>query len=99
MKPLIIQIEYGTTKDMLAMISASRAISAGNSSGYNYASGRLDHQTYFKSIRVEQEHLACVVLDREGDPVKIGRLQRYVADVKSDINREMQLEELKKMAA
>jgi sec-independent protein translocase protein TatB len=27
----------------------------------------------------------------------LGRLQRYVSDVKSDINREMQLEELKKM--
>jgi sec-independent protein translocase protein TatB len=26
-----------------------------------------------------------------------GRLQRYVADVKSDINRELQLEELKKL--
>jgi sec-independent protein translocase protein TatB len=26
-----------------------------------------------------------------------GRLQRYVSDVKSDINREMELEELKKM--
>lgn len=40
------------------------AISAGNSSGYNYASGRLDHQMYFKSIRVEQAHLEAVVLDR-----------------------------------
>jgi lambda family phage portal protein len=39
-------------------------VAAGNSSGYNYASGRLDHQTYFKSIRVEQAHLECVVLDR-----------------------------------
>ena len=39
-------------------------VAAGNSSGYNYASGRLDHQTYFKSIRVEQSHLASVVLDR-----------------------------------
>ncbi|MEZ6233418.1 MAG: phage portal protein [Phycisphaerales bacterium] len=39
-------------------------VAAGNSSGYNYASGRLDHQTYFKSIRVEQEHLARVTLDR-----------------------------------
>ena len=28
-----------------------------------------------------------------------GRLQRYVADVKADINRELQLEELKKMQA
>jgi sec-independent protein translocase protein TatB len=26
-----------------------------------------------------------------------GRLQRYVSDVKADINREMELEELKKM--
>lgn len=39
-------------------------IAACNSSGYNYASGRLDHQTYFKSIRVEQHSLATVVLDR-----------------------------------
>jgi len=39
-------------------------VAAGNSAGYNYASGRLDHQTYFKSIRVEQAHLAETVLDR-----------------------------------
>lgn len=39
-------------------------VAAGNSSGYNYASGRLDHQTYFKSIRVDQSHLESVVLDR-----------------------------------
>jgi capsid protein len=39
-------------------------VAAGNSSGYNYASGRLDHQIYFKSIRVEQTHLECVLLDR-----------------------------------
>jgi len=39
-------------------------IAAGNSSGYNYASGRLDHQTYYNSIRVEQTHMGDVVLDR-----------------------------------
>ena len=39
-------------------------VAAGNSSGYNYASGRLDHQTYFKAIRVEQAHLECAILDR-----------------------------------
>jgi capsid protein len=38
-------------------------IAAGNSSGYNYASGRLDHQTYYKSIRVEQADCNSVVLD------------------------------------
>lgn len=39
-------------------------VAACNSSGYNYSSGRLDHQTYYKSIRVEQTHLEAVVLDR-----------------------------------
>ena len=39
-------------------------IAAGNSSGYNYASGRLDHQTYYKAIRVDQARLAIQALDR-----------------------------------
>jgi len=39
-------------------------VAACNSSGYNYASGRLDHQTYYKSIRVDQAQLGLVVLDR-----------------------------------
>jgi lambda family phage portal protein len=39
-------------------------IAACNSSGYNYASGRLDHQTYYKSIRVEQADLEARILDR-----------------------------------
>jgi len=39
-------------------------IAACNSSAYNYASGRLDHQTYFRSIRVDQDFLGRVVLDR-----------------------------------
>jgi lambda family phage portal protein len=39
-------------------------VAACNSSSYNYASGRLDHQVYYKSIRVEQAHLGLVVLDR-----------------------------------
>lgn len=39
-------------------------VAAGNSSGYNYASGRLDHQTYFKAIRVEQAFLGAQLLDR-----------------------------------
>ena len=40
------------------------SVAAGNSSGYNYASGRLDHQTYYKSIRVDQTQLGLTVLDR-----------------------------------
>jgi len=39
-------------------------VAAGNSSGYNYASGRLDHQTYYKSLRVDQADLENVVLER-----------------------------------
>jgi lambda family phage portal protein len=39
-------------------------VAAGNSSSYNYASGRLDHQTYFKAIRVEQTHIEDLLLDR-----------------------------------
>jgi capsid protein len=39
-------------------------IAACNSSGYNYSSGRLDHQTYYKSIRVEQSHIENMILDR-----------------------------------
>jgi lambda family phage portal protein len=39
-------------------------IAACNSAGYNYSSGRLDHQLYFKAIRVEQADMASVVLDK-----------------------------------
>ena len=39
-------------------------IAAGNSSGYNYASGRLDHQTFFKSIAIDQGFTETTQLDR-----------------------------------
>ncbi|AQT67937.1 phage portal protein, lambda family [Anaerohalosphaera lusitana] len=39
-------------------------VAAGNSSGYNYSSGRLDHQTYYKAIRIDQAFTASNVLDR-----------------------------------
>ena len=39
-------------------------VAAGNSSGYNFASGRLDHQTYFKSINVDRAHIERRILDR-----------------------------------
>lgn len=38
-------------------------VAAGNSSSYNYASGRLDHKVYYKSIVVDQAQVARVVLD------------------------------------
>lgn len=39
-------------------------IAAGNSSDYNYASGRLDHQTYFKSLEIERHDCERVVLSK-----------------------------------
>lgn len=39
-------------------------VAAGNSPRYNYTSGRIDHQTYIKSIRVNQSQMACTILDR-----------------------------------
>ena len=39
-------------------------VAAGNSSSYNYASGRLDHQTYFKSLRIDQSRMELALLDR-----------------------------------
>jgi lambda family phage portal protein len=38
-------------------------VAAGNSSGYNYSSGRLDHQVYYKSLKVDQSQAETVVLD------------------------------------
>ncbi len=51
-------------KEIARCLNMPHNVAGGDSSGYNYASGRLDHQTYFKAIRVEQAHLECVVLDR-----------------------------------
>ncbi|MGD8453650.1 MAG: phage portal protein [Phycisphaerae bacterium] len=39
-------------------------IALGNSAKLNYASGRLDHQAFFKKIRIDQAYLGDVVLDR-----------------------------------
>ena len=38
-------------------------IAAGDSSGYNYASGRLDHQTYFKQVRVDRTYIENTALE------------------------------------
>lgn len=38
-------------------------IAAGNSSSYNYSSGRLDHRTYYKQIRVERSYFELTALD------------------------------------
>lgn len=39
-------------------------VGAGNSSGYNYASGRLDHQGFYKAIGILQYDMETAILDR-----------------------------------
>lgn len=39
-------------------------VASGDSSSYNYASGRLDHQTYDRSIKIEQDYFGGACLDR-----------------------------------
>ena len=39
-------------------------VAAGNSSGYNYASGRLDHQVYRKAIAIDRQIFTDDLLDR-----------------------------------
>ena len=53
-----------TLNELARCLNMPFNIAAGNSSGYNYSSGRLDHQMYFKSIRVERSQMERVILDR-----------------------------------
>lgn len=39
-------------------------VAAGNSASYNYASGRLDFQVYFKAIKVERMRVRMQILER-----------------------------------
>ena len=60
---------YGTFKaeilnEIARCLNMPFNIAACNSSSYNYSSGRLDHQTYFKSMRVDREAIRQNVLDR-----------------------------------
>lgn len=39
-------------------------VAAGNSAGYNYSSGRLDHQIYFRAVGIDQSDCEAEILDR-----------------------------------
>lgn len=58
------EFKHELLNEIARCLSMPFNVAAGNSSGYNYASGRLDHQTYFRCLRVEQAYLEAVVLDR-----------------------------------
>lgn len=51
-------------------------VASGDSSDYNYASGRLDHQTYDRSIAIEQDYLGSACIDRV--------FVRWVAELRLD---------------
>jgi len=50
-------------KEMARCLSMPFNVAGGDSSGYNYASGRLDHQTYDRAIDVERVDVTADVLD------------------------------------
>ena len=45
-------------------VSMPLNIALGNSEGYNYSSGRLDHQSFFRAIHVEQAYLSRHICNR-----------------------------------
>lgn len=50
--------------EMARPLSMPYNVAACDSSRYNYASGRLDHQTYDRSIEVERAEIRIAILDR-----------------------------------
>jgi len=50
--------------EMARPLSMPYNVAACDSSRYNYASGRLDHQTYDRSIEVERSEIRLAILDR-----------------------------------
>ena len=67
-------------------------IITGDSSRHNYASGRLDHQTYFKALKIEQDHLSLVVMDRIFDAwYREYTLARSVGNVKTGLSTSHQI--------
>ena len=58
------EFKHEILNEISRCLSIPYNIAAGNSSGYNYASGRLDHQTYYKSLKVDRSQIEEVILDR-----------------------------------
>ena len=58
------EFKHEILNEIARCLSMPYNIAAGNSSGYNYASGRLDHQTYYKSLKVDRAFIEEAVLDR-----------------------------------
>lgn len=71
-KPFTAEQPTGTYKEfkgeilneMGRCLGAPFNVIAGNSSGYNYSSGRLDHQIYHRTLWIERERMRHRVLDK-----------------------------------
>jgi len=50
-------------REIARCLSIPFNVAAGDSSDYNYASGRLDHQTYFRKIDIDRQYVEQVCLD------------------------------------
>jgi len=57
------QFKAEIINEIARCISMPRNVAAGNSSGYNYASGRLDHQTYDRNIDSERMDIQTAMLN------------------------------------
>lgn len=58
------EFKHEILNEIARCLSMPFNVAAANSSSYNYASGRLDHQVYHQAIRVEQSRIARDILDR-----------------------------------
>lgn len=58
------QFRNAIINEMARCLNMPFNIAAGNSAGYNYSSGRLDHQVYHRALDVERSDLECCILDR-----------------------------------
>ena len=58
------EFKHEVLNEIARCLSIPYNIAACNSSGYNYASGRLDHQTYYKSLSVDRAFIEEFILDR-----------------------------------
>jgi len=90
-----VQFQHELIGQLARCLNMPFNIAAGNSSSYNYASGRLDHQTYRKTIEVERAAMIDELLDPifwawfdeatliEGYLPQAARSERYRRDLES----------------
>ena len=67
-------------------VNAPFNVMTGNSSGYNYSSGRLDHVPYHRNVWIDREELEISVLDRtfekwHAEAVAVGEIPESFATI------------------